>query len=433
MPIVQNITGCFNTTVGSGGISRREYNTILKKSNDTFLLINSMISDNSPLFLLPFEKKDLMSLETLVGKLRRKFEEIVILGTGGSSLGAQAICSLANYKIDQKNKGPKLTFVDNIDPENFGALFRKINYLKTGFVVVSKSGNTLETISQFHLCFDFMRKTVGVKKAPDHFILITQDGKNTLRIIAERLNILILEHDKNLGGRYSVFSLVGLFPAMLAGLNPYSFRDGAKIVLNEVLKQKNSKNLEPFKGAAIAFSLAKYKKKVNTVLMPYSDQLISFIPWFRQLWAESLGKKGCGTTPIGAIGVVDQHSQLQLYVDGPDDKFFTLIKIVSRQKGKKIKPIGRRDRDLNFLYNRAIGDVMNCQLEATKSILIRNKRPVRLLEIAKINEKELGSLMMHFILETIITANLSKINAFNQPAVEIGKNLAKQYLRNTRF
>jgi len=430
MSIVQNITGCFNTTIGSSGISRREYNRILKKSEKALSFIKIMISNNNPLFLLPFEKKDLISLEPLVRKFRHKFNEIIILGTGGSSLGAQAICSLASYKTTRNHKTPKLTFVDNVDSERFESLFKRIDYAKTGFVVISKSGNTLETISQFHLCFNSMEKKIGIKKASKHFVLITQNEKNILRTIAKYLNILILEHDKDLGGRYSAFSLVGLFPAMLAGLDVYSFRDGAKTTLNEVLKQKNSKNLESFKGAAIAFSLAKYRRKANTVLMPYSDQLISFIPWFRQLWAESLGKGGSGTTPIGSIGTVDQHSQLQLYIDGPDDKFFTLIKVTERKKGKKIRPIVRRNSDLNFLYNRTIDDVMNCQLKVTKSMLIRNKRPVRLLEIAKIDEKGLGSLMMHFILETIIVGNLDKINVFNQPAVESGKKLAKKYLRD---
>ena len=374
-----------------------------------------------------------MDLEALVSEFRRKFDKVVILGTGGSSLGAQAICSLSDYKTRQRRKNPKLIFVENIDPIKFETLFKTVNHSKTGFVVISKSGNTLETVSQFHLCFNFMKRKLGIKRAARHFVLITQSGRNILRATAEHLNIIILDHDENLGGRYSVFSLVGLFPAMLVGLNPYSFREGAKDILRTVLKKKAPKNLEPFKGASIAFSLAKHKKKTNTVLMPYSDRLASFVLWFRQLWAESLGKGGCGTTPIGSIGTIDQHSQLQLYVDGPDDKFFTLIKITAEHKGSKIMPVGIKDRSLDFLYNRTIGDVMSCELEATRSILIQNKKPIRLLEIPKVNERGLGSLMMHFILETIITSDLYKINPFDQPAVDSGKELAKKYPGKTKF
>ena len=167
-------------------------NKILKKSEKALSFIKIMISNNNPLFLLPFEKKDLISLEPLVRKFRHKFNEIIILGTGGSSLGAQAICSLASYKTTRNHKTPKLTFVDNIDSERFESLFKRIDYAKTGFVVISKSGNTLETISQFHLCFNSMEKKIGIKKASKHFVLITQNGKNTLRTIAKYLNILIL-------------------------------------------------------------------------------------------------------------------------------------------------------------------------------------------------------------------------------------------------
>ena len=238
----------------------------------------------------------------------------------------------------------------------------------------------------------------------------------------------ILDHDPGIGGRYSALSLVGLLPAMIVGLDPLAVREGAADVLAPVLDGAPPEFVEPAIGAAISVGLATENRVTTTVVMPYVDRLADFGLWFRQLWAESLGKNGKGTNPINALGTVDQHSQLQLYLDGPRDKMFTVMMLNCAGSGPIVEPSLADDEALGYLSGKSMGDLMDAEQRATAKTLVRNNRPTRIFRLSSLDERMMGALMMHFMLETIIAAHLLNVDPFDQPAVEEGKILTRDYL-----
>ncbi len=337
-------------------------------------------------------------------------DDILILGTGGSSLGGQALYSLAS----QAN--PRLHFLDNIDPIIFNSCLEQVNPQRTGILAISKSGSTVETLMQLLTCL----QRLGNHCPKDHYMVITEPTDNPLRKLAHEKGWVCLDHPTNVGGRFSCFSLVGLIPLILAGLDPYAFRKGAQKVLSQHLQEETPPAL---KGAATAIYLERYELKTISVMMPYSDQLNLFSAWYCQLWAESLGKEGKGTTPTRALGTVDQHSQLQLYLGGPKDKFFTIIAPSWHDKGDKLHTSFLREFE-----GKTMGDLFEAEMKATYKTLINNKCPTRLITLDKVDEHTWGALMMHFMIETILASYILNVNAFDQPAVEEGKRLAREYL-----
>lgn len=340
----------------------------------------------------------------------KDFEDIIVLGTGGSSLGGKTL-----YALSTQTK-PRLHFMDNIDPHTFHKLFETINPKNTGVLAISKSGSTVETLFQLLVCLQHFEK----EALKDHFLVVTEPTPNPLRKLADQHQWVCLDHPTNVGGRYSCFSVVGLLPIILAGLNPYTFREGAQDVLNQHLNEESPPALE---GAAMAVYLEQHHQKTLSVMLPYADQLDSLALWYRQLWAESIGKEGKGTTPIRALGTVDQHSQLQLYLDGPKDKFFTLLAPNWQGQGETI-----HSSLIPEFKGKTMGDLFAAEQRATYETLIRNNCPTRLITLDVLNEASLGALMMHFIIETILTSYMIKVNAFDQPAVEEGKRLAREFL-----
>jgi glucose-6-phosphate isomerase len=243
----------------------------------------------------------------------------------------------------------------------------------------------------------------------------------------------VLDHDPKIGGRYSALSLVGLLPAMIAGVDCAAVREGAASVLDPVLAANDTKALAPAIGAALSVGLSKEKGANMTVLMPYVDRLETFAFWYRQIWAESLGKEGLGSTPIRALGTVDQHSQVQLYLGGPRDKLFTLLIEDTTGRGVVLSPqtLGG-DKSLDYLAGHTMGDLLLAEADATAATLVKDGRPTRLIRIKTVDEKVMGALMMHYMLETMFAAELWGIDAFDQPAVEDAKVLTRQYLSQRR-
>jgi glucose-6-phosphate isomerase len=323
--------------------------------------------------------------------------------------------------------------MDNVDPATFAELLTRLDLAKTAFVPISKSGGTAETLTQLFVVLEALEAKVGKTKLADHLLTITEPRDNALRRIAQRVGGPILDHDPGVGGRFSVLSLVGLLPAMAAGLDVVAIREGAAGVLDATLAAKAAADSEPAIGAALSMALCRERGIATTVLMPYVDRLSYFGLWFRQLWAESLGKQGFGTTPIRAMGTVDQHSQLQLYLDGPSDKMFTLVIRDTAGEGAKVRREALAgDASLDYLAGHSLGDLLLAEANATAATLAKNGRPTRIMRIGKLDERVMGALLMHFMLETIIAADLLRIDAFDQPAVEEGKVLTRQYLAGKR-
>ena len=380
-----------------------------------------------PILLLPPKIDDLAPLQAVADRYRAEFNDVVVLGTGGSSLAGQTICALADRGFGPLPGAPRLWFMDNVDSDTFRALLGALDLARTGFLVISKSGSTVETLTQMLVCMEAVAHQVS-SDIGHHFIAVTEPSDNVLRRIASRHSIATLDHDPDVGGRFSALSLVGLLPTMIAGLNGAAVRQGAAQVLDQALAELAPEEIPPAVGAAISLGLLRQRGIATTVLMPYADRLAKFGLWYRQLWAESLGKNGTGTTPIRAVGTVDQHSQLQLYLAGPADKMFTAILLDCAGTGATVDTGLAADETLDYLRGRTMGDLMDAEQRATAEALARNGRPTRVIRLATLDEGVLGGLMMHFMLETIIAARLLDVDPFDQPAVEESKALTRRYL-----
>jgi len=243
-----------------------------------------------------------------------------------------------------------------------------------------------------------------------------------------KYRVPFLDHDPGVGGRYSALTNVGLLPAAMAGLDIAAIREGAKRALAPVLAKKPASQIPAAVAAALSVTLAATKGKSINVLMAYCDRLQRFTHWYVQLWAESLGKNGKGTTPLAALGPVDQHSQLQMFIGGPRDKLFTVIAVDGAGRGPRMDAELAKLAGEPGFAGKAIGDLVAAEARATAETLAKNGCPVRTIHVDKLGEEALGELMMHFMLETIVAAHLLGIDAFDQPAVEEGKVLAKNYL-----
>ena len=415
---------------GISAVDKDKFQGYLDLGNKALVSLKSQFKDGlMPLLELPGNVTDLEDIEPIAEYFCSNFDNVIVLGTGGSSLGGKTLCELS---VPSRATRPKIHFMDNIDPHSFDLLFQQINPKRTGFIVISKSGRTAETLTQFLYCLDIFRSQVfeGEPKLNlvNHFFIITEPGDRPLRRLAESWKFKVIDYDPRIVGRYSALAIPSLLPSLIAGVDGYEIREGAKQVIKQMISAKNVNECPPALGAILNVALAKENNIHTTVLMVYLDRLNCFGSWFQQLWAESLGKNGEGTTPVRALGAVDQHSQLQLYLDGPKNKLITLLVANQMNKGGLIPVDIATDPEINFIAGKRMGDLMAAEQRATATALIKNDCPTRIITIASLDERTMGSLLMHFMLETIITADLLDLNAFNQPAVEQGKIMAKKYL-----
>tara|TARA_A100001388_G_scaffold203120_1_gene154146 strand:+ start:560 stop:1729 length:1170 start_codon:yes stop_codon:yes gene_type:complete len=322
----------------------------------------------------------------------KKFKTIAMIGMGGSILGAQAIYGFLKKKIKKK-----IIFFDNLNDDKIKNFQKNTEKRKTLFLVISKSGNTIETITN-------LRHLKILKKNTKNIIIISEKNKNLLFSISRKYNLKFIEHKKHVGGRYSVLSEVGMLPALLMGV------DTRKIRLNLELYFKSNKKFL-LKQSSITLANLLYKKKLqNIIFLNYIPELEKFLFWCQQLIAESLGKKGKGFLPVVSNVPKDHHSLLQLYLDGPRDKLFYIFSLENKNK----------KNNLNL--------VKDAQIRSLKKILIKKNIPFREFTLNKISEETIGQLFSYFILETVIVGKLTKINPFDQPAVEQIKNLTKKFL-----
>jgi len=385
-----------------------------------------------PLLKLPARRDDLEALKPHAERFA-KFEHVVVMGSGGSSMSGKTLVALKDQGYGPMKGRPKLHFMDNVDPATFVEMTSRLPLDKTGFMPISKSGGTPETLMATFTAIAAIEAKLGKAAVATNMIAITEPTDNPLRRLMTRYGATILDHDPQIGGRYTVFSLVGALPGMIAGVDCAAFREGAASVLDPVLAAKDTKGLAPAIGAALAVGLSKERGINITVLMPYVDRLETFAFWYRQIWAESLGKNGTGTTPIRAMGTIDQHSQVQLYLGGPIDKLFTLVIEDTKGQGTKLTPemLGS-DKALDYLSGQTMGDLLLAEADAVAATLAKNGRPVRVIRIPTVDERVMGALLMHFMLETMFAAELWGIDAFDQPEVEASKVVTRKYLSQRR-
>jgi len=358
--------------------------SLLKKKNE---VINSLSKE----YKNSFNKKAINKY--------KKVSNYQIIGMGGSTLGAQAIYDFLNHKIRSK-----FNFVDNLQPN------RKLNNKKNFTnLIISKSGNTIETI---------INANILIKKK-DKNIFITENKNSYLLLLAEKLKAEIIHHNNFIGGRYSVLSEVGMLPAELMGLKSNDFRQ-----LNSLIKNKRFINALISNVSSTLYFIK--KKKFNSIIINYDQASENLFKWYQQLIAESLGKHKKGILPIVSNMPKDNHSVMQLYLDGFENNFFTFF-YVKEQKSNKINN-NTILTSQNFLKNKNLSEIMYAQKHATENVFKKKNIPFRSFEINKRNEKTLGELFCFFILETILLGQSMKLNPFDQPAVELIKKETKKIL-----
>jgi glucose-6-phosphate isomerase len=415
-----NTDHCFDPAA-SHGITAARLNPLLAQLAPTLAALNdNRFPGAAPLVALSSRSDDLDEIEALAAKIRGRFRTIVVAGTGGSGLSGRTLIQLAPMAC-----GAQFYFMENIDPCSMDDLLDTMDIESTCFLIISKSGSTAETLCQFYILLEYVVSKIGRDKASAHFVVITVPGSSPLRDSANEYGMTVLDHPSDIGGRYSVLTCVGLLPAAIAGLDIRALRRGAHQVVSQMQGATHPQDCFPAIGAALQYAFIQQGYPL-TVMLPYSEQLAVFGLWYRQCWAESLGKKGKGSTPIPAIGATDQHSQLQLYLDGPKDKLFHMIMLDRNGKGRKINAPARPD--LDYLRGRTMGDLLAAEQQATLESLVRHGCPVRVFALPALDEEHMGALLMHFMLEIIFTSALLDIDPFDQPAVEEGKILARQYL-----
>jgi glucose-6-phosphate isomerase len=436
MAIVQTIDSALEKTVGSHGVSGKALNEALARADGALAALRTRHADGSlPLLRLPETHGDIAAIRDTGRRLAENATDIVILGTGGSSLGGQTLAQLAHYRVPgvgALRAPPRLHFIDNLDPDTFTALLAGLPHQTTRFLAISKSGGTAETLMQTIAALSAVKAEGLTQRIPDIFLGLTEPAKpgkrNGLRDLLGHHHVPMLDHHTGVGGRYSALTNVGLLPAAMLGLDIKAIREGAGLALAPVLAKKKSAEVPAALGAALAVAAAEDKGKSISVLMAYCDRLERFTHWYVQLWAESLGKDGKGTTPLAALGPVDQHSQVQLFIAGPRDKLFTVVTVGAKGQGPRMDAELAKLAGEPGFAGKTIGDLVAAEGRATAETLTKNGCPVRSIHIERLDEESLGELMMHFMLETVIAAHLLGVDAFDQPAVEEGKLLAKKYL-----
>lgn len=372
---------------------------------------------------LPFAT-DATSIRRRAHDLVRRFRQTIVFGIGGSSLGGEM---LARILGDLEHA---VRFFDNVDPTTLARL-DAVDWNDTLLLVISKSGNTAETLSQLLTVLPAIERTTNAARLRERILVITESRDGALYRIAQDLGLEILSHPP-VGGRYSVLSVVGLLPAAIAGVDIVAVLNGARRMAERCLVSDPEQN-PAFWHGAIQYLHALHGRTMS-VQMIYADRLRKLVDWFRQLWAESLGKHDAGgeargLTPVSAFGVTDQHSQLQLYLDGPDDKQFTLITDPGlRARGARVDSRFAHLPQVAPLAGHTTGELFHAEFEATRTTLERHHRPVRRLTLAASDATAIGEYIMLMELETIVVAHLFGIDPFDQPAVEEGKILAREFL-----
>ncbi len=357
-----------------------------------------------------------------IKEIYKSVENIVIIGIGGSSLGIKAIDSMLKHKYKNVKN---MLFLENPDPTSLDKTLSLIKKENSIFIVISKSGTSIETISIFKILlryFKFDFSTIDSKR-----VVAISDKDSPLYKFAKENQIKTFIVPKNVGGRFSVLSAVGVVPLALAKYNMIDILKGAKEFLDNFFAKKEEHLIKK-----AYFYAKKHKQYPINVLFPYSDSLEDFTKWFIQLWAESLGKideKGnsVGLTPITHVGSVNQHSFLQLVMQGPKDKTVTFIKIEDFENALKIPNISLKHIEkTDFVNGYTLNELINAECDATKESLIAQDIPVDMITLDKLDENNIGQLIIYFEILTSFTATLLKINPYNQPGVEFGKRILKE-------
>ncbi len=417
--------------IGEQGIKQEELDAMKGKAADAVAKFNANRGQGWLGWTeLPYNQDEVVAdILNYANEMKKKIEYFVVLGIGGSALGPAAVfTALCHYRHNDLPKDKqKIKFLveDNVDPERMLALLDVIEPEKTLFNVITKSGATSETMSQYLIISDLLKKKIGAKWN-EHIVATTSSARGNLIKLAKENNFKTFYIPESVGGRFSELCPVGLLPAAIMGIDIKAMLKGAEEMDKACTGVENNSALM----CAVLQYIAMNKGKNISVMMPYADSLKYIADWYCQLWGESLGKAvdndgkviHAGQTPVKSLGVTDQHSQVQLYTEGPFDKVITLIG-VKKFRGDVTIPQGAEQfPDVNFLCGHTMGELINTERVATEYALTRSKHMNNTILLDEVNANTLGQLLMFFQLETAYEGYLLNIDAFNQPGVEEGKN-----------
>ncbi|GAQ94642.1 glucose-6-phosphate isomerase [Thermodesulfovibrio aggregans] len=425
--------------IGDNGLSASEVESTAKKAISLFSEM-----PYKELEFLDIYRQDLTMIKELAKKAR-DYEYFILLGIGGSALGPKVIVESLSPMHNLKRK-PKIFIYDNVDPVTFKNIIETVDLNRTLINVVSKSGATSETLASFLILWKLIRDRK--LEVNEHFVFTTDPEKGNLRIIANEYEIPCLSIPKNVVGRYSVLSPVGLFLLEILGIKSEEMLEGARDISERALKTSLQENSMAVTASSL-YLMDKLKGRKVVVFLPYSDRLKTLSEWFCQLWAESLGKEGNGTTPYPSLGTTDQHSQLQLWMEGPEDKVILFVCVERHGYQEEIPEEFHDLEGLRFLGGHTLEELINTEQLATEMALTMNKKPNLKLILPKIDPYRIGQIFQYLQVVTAMAGLLYGVNPFNQPGVELGKRLTygalgkrgfetegeeiKTYLKKPRF
>ncbi len=419
--------------IGDEGISEKEIDGMREAAKDAYSYLEKNRGKGWMGWTeLAYNQKDIVAdIIYTAAEVRAKFKNFVVLGIGGSALGPMAVynalCHLRYNELDADKRGVKFYVEDNVDPERMQSLLDVIDVKETCFNVITKSGATSETMSQYLIITDLLKRKCG-KDWAKHIIATTSESKGNLIKLAKEEGFKTYFIPDGVGGRFSELCPVGLLPAAVLGIDIIGMLRGAANMDNA------ANSSDPYKNAPLMAAVLQYlaikKGKNISVMMPYADSLKLMADWYCQLWGESLGKAAdldgntvhVGQTPVKALGVTDQHSQVQLYTEGPFDKVITMIGVEKFRKDVTIAQGAEQFPDVNFLCGHTMSELINTERKATEYALTRSKHMNRTILLEDVCAESIGELMMFFQLETAYCGKMLNIDTFNQPGVEEGKN-----------
>lgn len=416
------------------GISPAQFDEIAAKTAPLIPWLNNEKKvGNTPYRDLPFRTDIRERVKNLVADVKGDCDTLVVFGIGGSALGNIAVQTALNpymYNIDaNQRRGPRLFVFDNVDPAQLASFFDWLGdgLDRTIFNVISKSGRTSETAAQFLYARDLLIRKLGPEACKKQIIATTDEKQGTLRNIVEKEGYRSLIVPDGVGGRFTVLSAVGLFSAAICGIDIDALLAGAADMDARVSSEDFKQNPAAINAAINHHFYTRGKR--SSVIMPYSYALKDMADWYRQLWAESLGKSTdldgkqvfVGPTPIKALGTTDQHSQVQLYRKGPNDKLFTFLDVENFDRDLEIGPTPESAPELDFLAGSKISSLLNNEKKATEYALLEDKRPCITVTFPEVNAHTVGQFIYLFEVTTSLVGKMFNINPYDQPAVELGK------------
>jgi glucose-6-phosphate isomerase len=391
-----------------------------------------------PFYDLPHRKQELEKVkklgDTIEKEMGDRFENLLVIGIGGSSLGGIALIKALTHPFHnllqaEERKAPRIFFAENIDADEIKGLFEILDPEKTVINIISKSGTTAEPMANFLLVQKFMTEKIGMDNFRKQVVATTDSRKGTMRQIVKELGFRSLAIPDGVGGRFSVLTPVGLFPGYLAGIDLDALLEGAAF-MDGLTKKKELLQNPAYLNAVIHYHLHVHRGVNNAVLMPYSAALSLISDWYRQLLAESLGKKWAltgevvyaGQTPIKAVGAIDQHSQVQLYREGPFDKIFTVLSVENLNNFLNLPSLYQKYEGLSYLGGHTINQLFDAEKNATILALTKSGRPSIEISVPEVNPFTIGQLFYLYEVQTVFAGYLYGVNALDQPGVEAGKH-----------